>query len=451
MPARQIIDIHCHLFNAQYAIMELASASWNHLWGNYPHKEGLAITKATRGIIETLDGVKDFAAWIARLLAVALSDCEGNYKTSLENFAQSKLGENASLIMTPLMMDIYFALDDNEDEKSLERGGRRAAPIVETFAISRDQQKDFEAHFKKIEKMIRKEFEGIQPDTKRRSLPDDKLAVIFDNAKNELLATPKKIRLGVDPYEGIELSPGYKKHMLELEELSNNYPGKVFPFLAVDPRRIGIMKLIDLKVNKGKGIFKGVKIYPPLGYLPTHPNLEPVFEYCSQYDIPITLHCSPGGMQNFRSENYVRSWEGNNHAEDFKNTGGNKSSFYTAPDKWKPVLMKWPNLRINFAHFGGGDQLVSGNTDWMNKIIQFIKDHELVYTDVSYHTDTKSPSIILDVVGKNVCLNKKLMFGTDYIMIMMDQGLGGLEEYFSHFIVFNNRALYDNAKDFLKI
>ena len=130
--------------------------------------------------------------------------------------------------------------------------------------------------------MIRKEFEGIQPDTKRRSLPDDKLAVIFDNAKNELLATPKKIRLGVDPYEGIELSPGYKKHMLELEELSNNYPGKVFPFLAVDPRRIGIMKLIDLKVNKGIGIFKGIKIYPPLGYLPTHPNLEPVFEYCSQ-------------------------------------------------------------------------------------------------------------------------------------------------------------------------
>jgi len=69
------------------------------------------------------------------------------------------------------------------------------------------------------------------------------------------------------------------------------------------------MKLIEMKVNKGKGIFKGIKIYPPLGYLPTHPNLAPVFDYCVQYDIPITLHCSPGGINNFRKKNYIRSWD----------------------------------------------------------------------------------------------------------------------------------------------
>lgn len=298
--------------------------------------------------------------------------------------------------------------------------------------------------------MIRKEFKNIQPDTKQLLLSDDKLAVVFDSAKTELLATPKKLLKDVDPYAGIELSPGYKKHMHDLEELANNNPGQVFPFLAVDPRRIGMMDLIKMKVSEGNGIFKGIKLYPPLGYLPTHPNLMPVFEYCSQYDIPITLHCSPGGMQNFCKENYVRSWEGNDHLEDFEGTGKNKSMFYTDPEKWEPILAKWSNLRINFAHFGGGDQLVDGKTAWMNKIIQLIKTHPHVYTDIAYHTNVKSPSLILGVVGNNACLEQKLMFGTDYIMIMMDKTLGGVGKYFDHYTVFNDELLYRNAKDFLK-
>ena len=162
-------------------------------------------------------------------------------------------------------------------------------------------------------------------------------------------------------------------------------PNRVFPFLAVDPRRIGIMKLIEMKVNKGKGVFKGIKMYPPLGYLPTHPNLQPIFEYCSQYDVPITLHCSEGGLQNFRSANYVKSWEGNNHLEDFQASDGNKSRYYTAPEKWLPVLSKWPDLRLNFAHFGGGDKLDSGDTGWLEAIINMIRKHPNVYADISYY------------------------------------------------------------------
>jgi predicted TIM-barrel fold metal-dependent hydrolase len=449
MPDRKIIDIHCHLFNAQYAIMELAAATWHHLWGDYPHQKGGAKKRAARGIVSTLEGVKNFAAWIARLLEAALSDCEGNYKTARESFSRSALGHESSLVLSPLMMDIYFALDNNTDEEEAQRSVRRSRPVVEAFLVPEDRKKNFDAHFDNIQNLIVAEIRKTKKTARRAS--DQAVDAIFRDAKNEMFAKPVKTGRGRDPYDGIEISPGYKKHMHDLEQLCEDYPGKVFPFLAVDPRRIGIMKLIEMKVDRGKGIFRGIKLYPPLGYLPTHPNLEAVFEYCSRYDIPITMHCSPGGLQNFRRKNYIRSWDGNDHLEDFQSSCGNKSRFYTAPEKWLPVLIKWPKLRINFAHFGGGEQLDSGDIAWMNDILSMIKKYPKVYTDVSYHTNEGLPQKITDIVTEHVILKSRLMFGTDFIMIMLDKDLGGLDNYFDHFAAFNSNLLYDNAKNFLKL
>ncbi|MFH1157147.1 MAG: amidohydrolase family protein [Pseudomonadota bacterium] len=450
MSDKQIIDIHCHLFNAKYAVAELVSATWNHLWGNYPHHKGPAKKRSARGVVETLEGVKEFAAWIARLLEAAAHSCEGNYLEARENFSKSLLGTNASLSVTPLMMDIYFALSDNKDEETTSGKGRRAAPLIKTFAVPQDQEKEFDTHFEDIKNLILNETQKTTK-TGRRSASDAEIDTLFDSVKKELLSKPKKSRRGVDQYEGIELSPGYSRHMQDLEALSEKYPGKVFPFLAVDPRRIGILKLIDLKVNKGKGIFKGIKLYTPLGYLPTHPNLEPVFDYCVSYDIPITAHCSPGGMNNFRSKNYVISWEGNNHWEDFKEVEGEKSRYFTSPEQWLPVLNRWKSLRINFAHFGGGDQLHKDKTAWMGSIIRLIMNHPNVFTDVSYHTQEDLPEKLTRIVSENECLKTKLMFGTDFIMIMMDKGLGGLDKYFNNFQSFQENLLNDNAKHFLKL
>lgn len=44
----------------------------------------------------------------------------------------------------------------------------------------------------------------------------------------------------------------------------------ILAFEAVDPRRPGIFELVREKVGPGK-TFAGVKLYPSLGYLPTHP------------------------------------------------------------------------------------------------------------------------------------------------------------------------------------
>ena len=362
MGINNVIDVHCHMFNAKFVIMELITVTWNFTWGNYPYAKGMDRNFLDNTNIATLGGVREFAAWGARLIDASILDCQGNYNTELKEFNSSKMGKDASLVVTPLMVDLYFALDENKSQYSPDR-----------FTINQEHKNGFELHINRIKKLVIEELQKLQ-ENQPKVINEGILTTI---AMESIFRDFYEIINHEFNYNGIELSPGYEMHMKELEKLSKGNPGKVFPFLAVDPRRLGIIKLIDLKINKGKGIFRGIKLYPPLGYLPTHPGLVQIFDYCTKYDIPVTTHCSEGGIANFRKENYVVSWDRENLLIDFNSLGKSKSSFYAAPENWIPVLKRWPTLRLNFAHFGGSD-------NWMESIIGIMEKYENVYTDISY-------------------------------------------------------------------
>jgi predicted TIM-barrel fold metal-dependent hydrolase len=454
MPDNRIIDAHCHLFNAQYALMEFAWATWNMFRGNYPHRKGEGTrrgVKAARGPLGTVKGVAEFAAWIARLVEASLSDCRESFAIVQKAFAESDLYRGSRLLMAPLMMDIYFALDDNKDEEATTARRRRTAPAPAPFAVPEDQKEAFNAHFDEIVGLVRAELRTT-PGAKRRSAAGVSFDGIVESARGALLAAPVKARRGAgDGDGGIELSPGYRKHMRDIEELSAANKGLVFPFLAIDPRRIGIMDLIDRKVAKGAGVFKGIKLYPPLGYLPTHPNLQPVYEYCVKYDIPVTLHCSDGGIENFMKSNYVVDWQEKSHWEEFEDGKGSRSRYYTVPEKWLPVLERWPELRIDFAHFGGGANFYKGETAWLTAILGILEKYPRAYTDISYFAKPGLAKKVSDLVAQNPILAERLMFGTDYVMLMLDDKLGGLRPYFDRFAGLDQRLLFDNARAFLKI
>jgi predicted TIM-barrel fold metal-dependent hydrolase len=349
------------------------------------------------------------------------------------------------------MMDIYFAWDDNKDE---EPGHKRRTVFVEPFTVPEDSKDYFDREFEELKKLVKEELEKLPATSKQRDLYVKDVDSVFKEALDELLITEEAFKskeralLGIpNPYE-IELSCGFNAHMRDLEELSKDHPD-VIPFLAVDPRRIGVMELIEMKVNKGEGVFKGIKVYPQLGYLPSHPHLEKVFEYCEKHNVPVTTHTSSmGGIKNYESENYVVSWvENNNHLEDFKDYNGNKGQYYSDPEKWRPVLERWPQLRLNFAHFGG-DYQFEGQPDpkdikWMNSIIDLIKKYDNVYADLSYYTRKETLAYIANLMKQNDILKSRLMFGTDYIMIMLDRELGGLDNYFDNFSEFEQPFMRD--------
>ena len=281
----------------------------------------------------------------------------------------------------------------------------------------------------------------------KREIANDQISEIFDQVKSELQQA-KRIKRSEDQYQGIELSPGFIDQMHDLEKIRKKNPGQVFPFLAVDPRRLGILELIQMKVNKEKGPFFGIKLYTPLGYLPTHPSLAPIFKYCEDEAIPITAHTSLGGVKNFCNKIYVSSKEPG-YGKYFSKV--NKSKLFADPDNWIPVLEQWKELHLNLAHFGGGDRFTSPHNDWREKITKLLKNPQYpnVFTDISYFTKESSAADVTNFLIKNPDLKKRLLFGTDFVMIALDRKLGGLHQYFSNFDGMVNEILYQNAIDFL--
>ncbi len=96
----------------------------------------------------------------------------------------------------------------------------------------------------------------------------------------------------------------FQKQLIEIEELRNRidnngkyvYKHKLYPFIHADPRRLeddpGYFDLLKEYIENGT--FKGIKIYPALGYFPFDKRLKPVYDLAIEHELPITSHCSVG-------------------------------------------------------------------------------------------------------------------------------------------------------------
>ncbi len=209
------------------------------------------------------------------------------------------------------------------------------------------------------------------------------------------------------------------------------YQGKLFPFVAVDPRRDGILEMtINLIENEG---FRGIKIYPALGYFPQDPRLDPVYEYAVANNLPVMTHCSRGGVYTKGSINE----EIKKHPHAPLNPGRFKNKYLTDyfsdPFNYKKVFEKFPDLKICLAHFGGDeewekyldepwdpDTSTDWDMSWLSKIRDMIKsgDYPNLYTDISYTILSMDDSMhILNIFMEDPDLAPKIMFGTDFYMV----------------------------------
>ncbi|MEM6423176.1 MAG: amidohydrolase family protein, partial [Pseudomonadota bacterium] len=207
----------------------------------------------------------------------------------------------------------------------------------------------------------------------------------------------------------------------QLHALAQAHPGRVLPFCAVEPRR-GAAAMQELRRCVEELGFHGVKLYPPLGYLPTHELLmEQVYPYCIERNIPVMSHCSQGGVAEKGSSQATHDERANPHA-------------------FIPVLERFPDLRVCLAHFGGdaawndflGPHAIGkvrspaeqDENNWLHRLLDMLRaevdgqpKYPGLYTDISYTAFRFRQNLpALDVFLSDDRVADKVLFGSDYFM-----------------------------------
>ena len=193
--------------------------------------------------------------------------------------------------------------------------------------------------------------------------------------------------------------------LMELRRLTLTHE-EIIPFVCVDPRRPNVTNWTKHWINDFN--FKGIKLYPSLGFLPQDKRLDGVYEFAEENNVPVVTHCGGTSVQGYNMELPVRT--------------------YLNPRNYIEVLHKFPKLRLDIAHFGGVDEWnkslqIGGNwtRTWVDEIKDIVLRYENVYTDISY-TIFSNPLVIdyLKVLLNDEELSQKILFGTDFYMIDLE-------------------------------
>lgn len=199
--------------------------------------------------------------------------------------------------------------------------------------------------------------------------------------------------------------------------------GLVLPFATFNPAR-GQAGVDEVKrMVEGHG-FRGLKIYPRLGFPPDHDLLmTQLYPFLQERGLPVMTHCSRGGVQ----------------GRGVVTAAGDR---YTAPQAYVPVMEGFPRLRICLAHFGGAadwrayveEGMPPGDAEarrrnWQVAIRDMIGSGKYpgLWTDISYtlfHFDDNLPFLKLFLEGtgdKAERLRRRVLFGSDYYMTRQER------------------------------
>ena len=445
---RRCIDAHCHLFNGSYALRDALTIGRDITRGEYRLSEwnGESAVIPLNASLAT--------SWQARLeslvslFTVIRERCADNYARECEAFRGSAMAP-AQLHVFPMLMDIYYifappcpdsanivpALPSlaSDDPTWFDTLRTRLAKRIETRVMKSVAKDTFASE---AEKTTRDKVR-----VRIRTLAADFEAYLRERDK------PESTTVAPINYAGMPVSWGYKSHIEDLLALQHAHPGKVFPFIGVDPRRPRVLDFLTTGATAAgapilshHGPFYGVKVYPPLGFHPYAAPLMEIFQFCEEKGFPVTAHCQPVSFFNA-----ISGSECDEHGE-----------FYAHPKHWIPVLQAFPKLRLNLAHFGGEESVLayaqdpdSAAADWTRTIAQLL-EYPHVYTDTAAITRFGAPAVLREIIRREPLVAKKMMFGTDYVICMFRDDLDGkIGNYFDLYQELPDAQLHENAHAFL--
>lgn len=260
---------------------------------------------------------------------------------------------------------------------------------------------------------------------------------IFDELQAYYPSNTKFAVLSVD-FDFMEAGApirGFLHQLQDLTAIRDKYPDRLFPFICADPRRKDDLPGLVTHYIEKQG-FKGIKLYPALGYFPDDPYLFPVYEYAEKYQIPITAHCIPKNPNHFRGKISDADKRKALEVPGFFVKDAKKNydfaMYYNHPYWWGKVLEEFPNLKINLAHFGGNgewDRYLDDpfskkreNKSWYYIIRKLIEDKRYpnVYADISFTVFDGNLFPVLKSLLKQPETRNNVLFGSDFYMLQKD-------------------------------
>jgi predicted TIM-barrel fold metal-dependent hydrolase len=226
---------------------------------------------------------------------------------------------------------------------------------------------------------------------------DEELLDNDSDLKDEILYDILSYSLFVDPYRLLNAM----KQMLKIgntpntliAELVRYFPDRFVGFGSVNPRKNSKYVKEKLREIDTLGL-KGIKLLPTLQFFkPTgrFNGFSLTNKRRINKNIPVLIH--PGrdpGPWEIHTLRYVQS---------------------SHPKNWKPIIKRFKNNKIIFAHLGcyGCDSLVN---PWFEEALYYAENYSNVYLDtsaVTYHLESNQ---IVEKI-RNKCGIKKILFGTD--------------------------------------
>jgi len=381
------IDCHCHVFN-------ITSVGLRALLEKI--LEAKTLIENNNKIDRTTDSSDKVKRSLSDLIELAKIFC-GDSETILSMLDKHY---NRKFKLLPLMFDGDFLLDGASDEEKTH--------IKNAVQMVHDH---LNIHYKTVQ----------SPQNSHRNLID---------ALNEIM---QKMEDDIDQ----KMRDGFTVQYDDLVAIKKNkkYSNKVFPFLGIDPRRNNIDTLIQ-QVGKNK-TFAGIKLYPPNGFSPSDPRLDNMYNYCSQNNIPIIVHCSYGGfatpVKTLQVNGYILkkgesipveyngeiTFEKGLLIDTYSEMVRERARLLNHPRIWGKVLEKHPRLKLVLAHFGDSDDK-NCLDEWRNEIKILMTQYPSLYTDISCMSDADCTHLnkVKTIYDTNPALQGRILYGSDYFLDM---------------------------------
>ncbi len=163
-------------------------------------------------------------------------------------------------------------------------------------------------------------------------------------------------------------------------EMARRHPGRLIPFVAVDPRRPTAVEILEKGVEEWG--MKGLKLHPSSGYYPNDESCFAIYRKAVELDVPVITHTG-NILPPLRSK-------------------------FTRPVYLDDVLIDFPELKLICAHMGFG---------WWEELSFLGWRRSNLYVDISgwqrlvgndYDTFCRALRGMLNRVGP-----QNVMYGTD--------------------------------------